>query len=178
MCFGVGIGWLGHAISGSVDVSIAKTALAIDLIRAAEGTHGINFLGERPERLVLEAEEMLGHTLPASYRLFVKELGHAGVGPDSIDGVSRGSSGGAEWFGVASRNLRNWCDGSLHESVFGFTDDGMGGELVLEWGSPDPCVSVWYPGHTEFGDPREVLAPDFGSWLLESVQGALENDIW
>ena len=59
--------------------------------------------------------------------------------------------------------------------------DGYGGEFVLDKAKAgadgEPPVEVWEPWHTGPVDTLELIAPDFGTWFLDTVQFELRDDL-
>jgi hypothetical protein len=134
------------------------------------------FEGRKDEDLIAAAEQALGLTFPHDYRRFLAEFG-------------AGSFGGTEIYGVvdddfvdssvpdAIWNTLTLRDDGLPPNVVAFHATGDGEELCLvcdsRAGGP---VIAFVPGADEDGDP-EVVADDFGGWLLQAVELEIKGTI-
>lgn len=132
------------------------------------------FAGRRNEAVVVAAERALGGRLPPTYRAFVAALGAGNFGAFEIYGVidddfSDSSIPDGIWLTLHERRTNKLPPELL---IIGSTGDG--GEYCLELrdGAESP-VTIRQPGH--FGDVAraEVVASDFGEFLLDGVRGQL-----
>jgi antitoxin YobK len=143
-------------------------ALALITEHRDEGT----FAGPASERLVERAEALLARTFPPTYRRFLQELG-------------AGDLWGEEFYGIVDEDLEDptapnavglalaeRADGTLPDQllpVYHLGDGTIFGlDLSADMGGEAPVVS-WH------GDPRGGIqpeAPDFGSFLLETLTAA------
>lgn len=136
----------------------------------------MDFDGPKDEDLIVAAEQALGLTFPHDYRRFLAEFG-------------AGSFGGTEIYGVIDADFVDssvpdaiWNTLTLREdglppNVVAFHATGDGEELCLVCDSPaGGPVIVLVPGADEEGDP-EVVADDFGGWLLQAVELEIKGTI-
>jgi hypothetical protein len=138
---------------------------AVDLM--SKHSELLDFDGPKDDDLIVAAEQALRLTFPRDYRRFVAELG-------------AGSFGGTEVYGVIDADFVNssipdaiWNTLTLRErglppNIVAFHATGNGEELGLVSDTPSggPVIAV-LPGADD-ADP-EVVADDFGSWLLQAV---------
>jgi antitoxin YobK len=142
---------------------------ALALVREHEGEG--DFVGPRGE-LLAAAEAALGHPLPPTYRRFIEELGAGDIAGVEIYGVIHGdfeSSGipDAIWLTLDERS--EW---GLPPGLVPVAQDIEGNAYIdmrgREAGAEGPVIA-WIDQDT----PAEELAPDFGSFLLAELEGAL-----
>jgi len=144
----------------------------------ADNADAADFEGNKPESLILSAEEALGLDFPPSYREF---LGHLGCGDIA----------GAEFYGIitdpiADEGVPNtvWltlderASAGLPRELILVADTGDGGYYALDTSqrsSAGECPIVLLDPHSE-GDKngRTLVAEDFGAFLLGQVREALE----
>lgn len=147
--------------------AIAAAEEALGLIVGHPRAH---FVGERSEELIVKAEKALGLLFPESYRTFVRRLGAGGFGAFEIYGVTDEPFDGPIPDGVWATLDSRSGPSNLPATMIVFGADGMGGEYVLDTAKgPEPPVEVWIGGMSAVGEPLEVLASDFGSFLREQV---------
>jgi hypothetical protein len=134
-----------------------------------------SFVGPRPKILVRAAEKALGLKLPPTYWRFVTELGAGNFGAAEIYGVvdadfDRSSVPDGIWFTLRARE-----DGKLPADlvVIGDEDD----ELIclrIRPGEPEAEVIAIHTGEDPDRAGTYTLAPDFGKYVLDRVEGELE----
>lgn len=140
------------------------------------------FVGPRPPELVEKAEAVLGVVFPSTFREFVMRFGAGGFA-------------GHEFFGVISDNFdeagvpdgvwltldqrKSW---GLPRQFVMVSDLGDGGYYAIDMSQAGACgeqpVVLLYPGAW---DPDreppvlELVAEDFGAFLLEQVEWGLKG---
>jgi hypothetical protein len=147
-----------------------------------EHSERARFVGPRPPELVRKAEVALGIAFPPTFREFVLRFGAGGFA-------------GQEFFGITSANfetstvpngvwltLDNRKSWGLPEQFVIVSDLGDGAYYAIDVSkknaSGENPVVLFYPGAW---DPKteppisEVVAEDFGAFLLEQVQWGLEG---
>lgn len=150
-------------------MSMNDLEAALALIRANPGQ--ASFVGERPEALIVRAEEALGIQFPATYREFVRQLGAGNFGSAEIYGVIRdnfrdGTVPDGIWLTLKERSEAN-----LPTSLLIIGDTGMGEYYCIRLEERGAPVIIFIPGM----DPAEaeVVAGDFGRFLLDQVRARL-----
>lgn len=152
---------------------MADLETALWLIRSRPNLAG--FVGERDETLVATAEAALGRPFPPTYRRFVKELGAGGFGSFEFYGVidddfEHSAVPNGVWGTLQARRY------GLPEELILVADAGYGGiEYALDTAEQDEegeCPVVTW---TARGTPREVVAADFGEFLLGNVRQQLNE---
>lgn len=150
---------------------------ALTLLRANPGR--IHVVGPRSETVVTSAESALGLTLPPTYRRFVTELGAASVGSEEIDGIidedfEHSGIPDAIWYTLKLRS-----ESSMPNNLVAIYSVGDGEILALDTSRTgvdgEAPVVAWTPGGSRPSDHLEVVAPDFGTFLLERVRAAVER---
>ncbi len=138
-----------------------------------------DFVGERPEGLIAEAEAALDVRFPPSYRAFVRDLG-------------AGDIGGHEFFGVIDDEfehsavpngiwltLQERTDSDLPRSLVLVYATGDGSYYALDVGAgQDPGaeespVVVWTPGLSTSDQDPEVVASSFGEFFRRTVEASV-----
>jgi hypothetical protein len=128
-----------------------------------------DFDGPKDEDLIVAAEQALGLTFSHDYRRFLAAFGAGSFGGTEIYGVIdadfvNSSVPDAIWNTITLR------EDSLPPNVVAFHATGDGEELCLVCDSREGGpVIAFLPGADEDGDP-EVVAEDFGGWLLTMVE--------
>ena len=137
-----------------------------------------HFSGEKPEDLILKAEEALGVKLPPSYRLFISKYGCGNICSLEIYGIIKddfenGTVPNGIWATLNQRKLSN-----LPQELILITDTGDGGYYALNAynkssGEEYPVVE-WMPG-ADNPDLAElpISYNDFGEFLLGKVRWAI-----
>lgn len=144
---------------------------ALELVR--EHSDEADFVGPREVALVNAAEAALGITFPPTYRRFLLELG-------------AGDLGGEEFYGVISADFQN---SGIPDAIW-FTL-----RLRAEAGLPHGLVVIYFNSGAEYialdtthssADGEcpvvawtpvglEIVASDFGTFFLSTLQGALAD---
>ncbi len=130
------------------------------------------FVGPRSEALVQTAEKALGLKFPTPYRRFLLEYGAGSFGSSEIYGVIN------EDFTHSSVPDAVWCtlnerrEGGLPPNLLVIYSDGAGTFFCLDCsgdkeGAP---IVAYYLGFPSEQQPKEVIAKDFGEFLLQVVQ--------
>ncbi len=157
-------------------MGMAELQAALKLIAShPERSH---FVGPRSEALVDAAETALGVILPPSYREFLLKLGAGAFGSEEVYGVIREdivNSGIPDAFWLTLRARKEW---PLPPSMVVVYFDGGTGYFVLDTtrrdASAESPLLLWYPDlSSRGGRGQEIVALDFGSFLLETVESEL-----
>jgi hypothetical protein len=138
-----------------------------------------DFVGERPDELVAQAEEALGSRFPPSYRSFVGELGAGDIAGEEFYGViddnfdSSGVPNGV-WLTLQERE-----DSGLPSDLIIVYGDAEGAYYALDTtrtdGSGEHPVLLWTPGASEPGDDLETVASDFGELFRTRIEAGLSR---
>jgi antitoxin YobK len=129
----------------------------------------LDFAGHKDEDLIVAAEKALGLRFPHDYRRFLAEFG-------------AGSFGGTEIYGLIDDDFVNSSVPDAIWNTFGLREDGLPPNVVAFHATGDGeelglvCdsraggpVIAFLPGAGDEGD-SEVVAVDFGGWLLKAVE--------
>ncbi|MFQ5614325.1 MAG: SMI1/KNR4 family protein [Anaerolineae bacterium] len=131
------------------------------------------FAGPRQESLIQAAERKLGLRFPSTYRRFLLEFGAGNVGSDEILGVIHedfDESGvpDAVWYTIRQRQQVN-----LPHNLVVIYEVGDGElfclDLAMMKNNEAPIVA-YQPGYPPEEQLKEIIAKDFGDFLLELVQ--------
>jgi antitoxin YobK len=131
-----------------------------------------DYAGPRDEELVRAVEQRLGVEFPPSYRRFLRDFGAGSFGGQEIYGVIDAdfeNSGipDAVWHTFSLRD-----DGDIPPELVAIYATGDGEQLCVQSGTVDtPMLAIW-PGS---GEDPEVAESDFGTWLKEIVEEAIED---
>jgi antitoxin YobK len=134
------------------------------------------FVGTRPETLVRAAEQELGLQLPETYREFVLRLGAGNFGSAEFYGVTdnnyhRGAVPNGIWFTLTERQ-----EVGLPRNLVVIGSTGDGDLYCLHVGNNEESpVIIYQPGIPENEQARELVARDFGEFLLQKLKAELET---
>ena len=156
-------------------MSLADYKAARELV--ARHDDQADFVGERPDELVAQAEEALGSRFPPSYRSFVGELGAGDIAGEEFYGVidddfDNSSVPDAVWLTLQQRE-----DSGLPPNLIIVYGDAEGAYYALDTsrtdGSGEHPVVLWTPGASEPGDELEAVAGDFGELFRTRIEAGL-----
>lgn len=157
-------------------MSMADYEEALALIQ--EHRDDADFAGPRDDQLIGAAEAALGLTFPPTYHRFVRELGAGGIGSEEVYGIIdnnfiQSSVPNGVWL-----TLRVRSRSKLPNAMIIVYHMGEGAYAVLDTAqvsSVGECpVVVWEPG-VDTGDELEVIASDFGEFLLTIVKEGIAS---
>jgi hypothetical protein len=137
-----------------------------------------DFVGPREKALVDVAEKALELKFPPTYQRFLLEYGAGSFGSFEVFGIinenfESSSVPDAIWYTLTERKGAN-----LPRELTVIGEDGMGGLFCLNLGmmeDDEAHVTLYIPGHPINTQPNEVIAKDFGEFLLTYVQQQLEE---
>lgn len=157
-------------------MSIKSYEKAIELINLNKNM--CFFAGERSYELIKKAEEFLGLTFSPIAKDFFKTFGAGSVGAEEVYGITN------ENFLNASLPNGVWLTNIEREEVqmpkglFVISDRGNGEFYCLDHSSvsefEEPKIVVYVPGVDNEHQKYEVIADDFGDYLLQIVQKETE----
>ncbi|MGF9964910.1 SMI1/KNR4 family protein [Bacillus rhizoplanae] len=137
-----------------------------------------DFVGERSEDLIKKAEQALELRLSNMYREFVKRYGAGSFGAEEIYGVigkdfENSSVPDAIWVTLSERKEFN-----LPQNLLVISDIGMSEWYYLDFNQcnieGEPLVIVYDSGFEPDEQECEVVANDFGDFLLSLVKEELD----
>lgn len=138
-----------------------------------------DFSGEQSESLIELAEKTLGVRFPPTYRRFLRRYGCGGFGGYEFYGVVKDdfeNSGipDAIWLTLRYRKKTN-----LPQSMIFIGHSGYGPYYAIDLSQKTPegdsPVIEWWPGAPDAEGNGQVIATDFGAFLLEQARWAIEN---
>lgn len=141
---------------------------AIDIMEKNE--EKCDFVGERSEELIIKAENALGLKFSKIYRDFVQRYGAGNFGSEEVYGVinddfDNSSVPDATWVTLSERKECN-----LPRNLLVIYHTGGIELLCLDFNNLDdkeePKVVSFYPGFELNVQKYEVIANDFGDFLL------------
>ncbi len=127
-----------------------------------------DFIGPRPEDLIRKAEDVLCVQFPPTYRSFLLENGAGNFGADKFFGVidenfEKSSIPDGVWYTLTERKEVNLPNDQI---VIG--EVGTGELYCLDLTKNEGPVVIIDAGADI--NNREIIAPDFGAFLLDRVQ--------
>jgi len=144
-----------------------------------ENPDDADFEGEQSEELVVRAEEVLGSSFPEPYRSFLRDLGCGDFAGEEIFGImdeefEASAVPDAVWFTLELRKKSG-----LPEGLTAIGEMAEHEILVLDCGKESPSRGAVFLVSLE--DPLdtgswELIAPDFGEYLLSLVRSSLQED--
>ncbi|MCZ7567371.1 MAG: SMI1/KNR4 family protein [Ardenticatenaceae bacterium] len=152
-------------------MSMRDYELAANMMEEHPNT--MDFIGPRPESLVRTAEQALGVTFPPTYRRFLLEYGAGGFGSSEIYGVidenfEESSIPDAIWYTLTERKEVNLPNGLV--VIYAVGDGGLYCLDLQSKKVDEAPVVVYEPGLPNEEQFYEVVAKDFGEFLLDLVQ--------
>ena len=139
-----------------------------------------SFIGVRTDELISKAEEVISLNFTGTYRDFLKNYGAGNFGSEEIYGIidddfEDSSVPDAIWYTLSERKEINMPRNLL---VIYATGDG---ELYcLDFnrinGEKEPAVVSFFPGFDLNIQKYEIIAKDFGEFLLQRVTAELEME--
>lgn len=157
-------------------MSTGDLRMALDMISASKNA---SFCGAQQESTIDAAEMLLSLRFPPTYREFLRQLGCGDVA-------------GLEIFGIVDENLKRpgipngiWLtmderqQSSAPVNLVFVSDTGDGGYYAIDLSrrntDGESPVVLWWPGITSRTEDCEVVAEDFGTFLLTHVRAALRS---
>lgn len=156
-------------------MSIENYNKAIKIIN--ENKEKCYFAGNRSEVLVSRAEKALGIKFSSQYRKFVLEYGAGSIGAEEIYGVVKDNFNNSSvpdgiWFTLTERKEIN-----MPENLIVICDTGSDEFFCLDFKrinkDGEPPVVVFVPGVENRHQTYEIIAEDFGDYLLQVVEREL-----
>jgi antitoxin YobK len=158
-------------------MGLRELDVALGLI--AEYPDLADFEGPKGSELVDNAEKTLGLVFPPSYREFLERLGAGSFGSVEVFGVIRNdfvSSGIPDGVWLTQRARKEW---NLPRPMVVVYFDGATGYFAIDTSrvgvDRESPVVLCYPGRVGRSDVPQLMAADFGSFLLEQVSVELRH---
>jgi hypothetical protein len=154
-------------------MTMADLETALALIRSRPDLAG--FVGERDEALVGRAEAALERPFPPTYRRFIREFGAGGFGSFECYGVidddfEHSTVPNGIWSTLQARRY-----GLPTELILVATAGYNGLDYALDTSEQDERSESPVVTWTARGTPREVVAGDFGQFLLDNIREQLDR---
>ncbi|MFF3645366.1 SMI1/KNR4 family protein [Streptomyces sp. NPDC002564] len=133
------------------------------------------FAGGCSDDDIAEAERRLGVVLPASYKLFLRELGDCDVAGDEFYGIVLREG---QMLGAVTETLDLRDSAGLAPQLVAFRPDGMGGYFVLDTSRVGPDgeapVYAWGSG-AHSATETEFIGTDFGTVAHDLARRGLRS---
>ena len=158
-------------------MSIQSYLEAKRLMENNEGS--MHWFGKQEESLINKAEKILNLKFPQDYRMFLSDYGAGSFGSSEIYGVFQEdfeNSGvpDAVWYTLVIRK-----DVKMPNYLLAIYGVGDGELFVLNYDklneNGEPKVTAYSPGYAEDEQTFEVIANDFGDFLLGRVKRTLDR---
>lgn len=143
-------------------------------------THEGDFHGPKSEELIAQAEKALELRFPPSYRRFLERYGCGDIEGFEVYGLINddfvnSAVPDAIWLTIKYRAVAGM---PLSLFIIGDTGDGGYNALDLSHKGEDgesPVVEWWPGAPADAIGNRKIIAKNFGSFLLEQVQQAIDD---
>lgn len=149
---------------------------AFDLIE--QNKDKSEFAGTISEDLISRAEKALGMPFPPTYRLFLKKYGCGDLGGFEVFGIIDSDFESPGELNFIWLNHKRRKSENLPLNFIIIAKTGFGPSYVLDSSQKDRTgeypVLLWVGGLPE--TPTEKVNEDFGEFLLEHIQNALQED--
>lgn len=158
-------------------MSIENYNRALKLIERNESLS--DFVGKREEELISLAQETLKLKFSHQYYNFLKIYGAGNFGSEEIYGIidddfENSSVPDAIWYTLTER-----IESNLPQNLIIIYDTGGDEVFCLDFNKLDelgePSIVVYYLGLNPKQQTYEVIANDFGDFLLEKIQNELDS---
>jgi len=129
------------------------------------------FAGEKTEGLIKKAELALDFKFSPQIRAFFRKFGAGSIGSEEIYGVINddfvsSSVPNGVWFTLIERKEIN-----MPKHLYVVFDTGSDEFICQDYSNMnddgEPRIVLYYPGADNESQPYEVVADDFGNYLLE-----------
>ena len=128
------------------------------------------------DQAIAVAEDYLGLRFPTSYREFVSAVGWCSIGGRDFYGITREGVAATSIPSVVFATRSEREDGGLPAGLLFVEDSGADEKFVLDIrelnAEGDAPVKAWTPASDAVS--LEILAPDFGSYLLKAAKRLAE----
>lgn len=137
------------------------------------------FAGQRSENDIILAEKALGLKFSGIYKEFLKTYGAGSIGSEEIYGISsldfeNSTVPNGIWYTLSERKEIN-----LPANLLVIYSTGDGELYCLDYnkinGEKEPAVVSFFPGFDLDIQKYDIIAEDFGDFLLERVTEAIKN---
>ncbi len=137
------------------------------------------FAGQRSENDIVLAEKALGLSFTGTYKEFLKSYGAGSIGAEEIYGISslnfeNSAVPNGIWYTLSERKE---CDLPLNLLII--YDTGSDELFCLDYSKlnaqGEPAVVSFFPGFDLNIQKYEIIAKDFGDFLLDRVTEAMKN---
>lgn len=137
------------------------------------------FAGQRSENDIILAEKVLGLKFSGMYKKFLKTYGAGSIGSEEIYGISsldfeNSTVPNGIWYTLSERKEIN-----LPANLLVIYSTGDGELYCLDYNKineeKEPAVVSFFPGFDLDIQKYDIIAEDFGDFLLERVTEAVKN---
>ncbi len=137
------------------------------------------FAGQRSENDIILAEKALGLKFSGIYKEFLKTYGAGSIGSEEIYGISsldfeNSTVPNGIWYTLSERKEIN-----LPANLLVIYSTGDGELYCLDYNKineeKEPAVVSFFPGFDLDIQKYDIIAEDFGDFLLERVTEAIKN---
>lgn len=149
-----------------------------EAFRLIDANEDADFVGERSDHLIVQAEAALKHSFPPTYKTFLTRYGCGAIAGCEIYGVIKddfvnSSIPDAIWLTLRERMSHAECEELILIAATGYgsyfaIDCEQSGEA-----GEHPIVE-WWPGFPQSRDNPRKTANDFGEFLLQELRDSLE----
>lgn len=140
-------------------------------------SHRADFEGVKEEELISLAESVLGVVFPPTYREFLSKYGCGDIAGCEFYGLINGDFEGSGIPDAIWLTLEERKDSDLPENLVVVYALGDGSYHALDCSVTDQAgecpVVEWIPGSSKVGKGLEVIADDYGQFLLQKIEGAI-----
>lgn len=130
------------------------------------------------KEIINKAENILNLKFPADYRVFLEDYGTVTFGSTEILGITgdefyNSCVPNGIWYTLSGRKT------GMPDSLIVIYEVGNGELFVLNYGNlnenKEPKVTSYWPGFDLKTQTFEIIANDFGDFLLNSVKDVIKN---
>ena len=126
-------------------------------------------------KVIEKAEKILNVKFPQDYKMFLLDYGSIA----DICGILKEDFINSKWPDVVWHNVRMRTQIKKPDCLVAIYDVGDGEEFVLNYKmlneNGEPKVTSYWPGFDIEEQTFEVIANDFGDFLLDTVKSVLKN---
>lgn len=139
----------------------------------------LSSIGPKKNEIIKEAEKKVELIFPKDYKMFLSDFGAISFGSDEIYGISKDNLLESGNSNAIYRTITDRVNYKMPKFLFVIYSVGNGELFTLNYNMlneyGEPKVTSYWPGFDIKAQTFEVIANDFGDFLLETVKNAIEN---
>jgi hypothetical protein len=158
-----------------MNMSMDDLEAALQIVE--ENSDDAYFSGPKSDDVITLAEQALGVSFPRTYRRFLQRLGAGDIAGEEFYGITTTDFENASIPNGIWLTLKQRETSSLPKTLVVVYSPGDGSYFVLDTArtqSNGECpVVIWHPGANQDPNKLDIVAEDFGMFMLNTIRQAL-----